>query len=152
MQSTAATPEEYISSLPAERQPVMHALRAAVLKHLPEGFVEGMVYGMLGYTVPHMLYPAGYHCDPKQALPYMNIASQKNYISVYHMGLYADEQIMQWFISAYAKVSSKKPDIGKSCIRFKKVEDIPVDLIGELAGKMTVQDWIALYESKLKSR
>lgn len=151
MQSNAATPEEYISSLPAERQPVMHALRAVVLKNIPEGFREGMVYGMLGYVVPHIIYPAGYHCDPKQALPFMNIASQKNYISVYHMGLYADEDLLKWFTTEYAKVGKRKLDMGKACIRFKKPEDVPVELIGKLAGKMTVQDWIALYESKVKN-
>ena len=112
-----------------------------------QGFKEGMGYGMMGWDVPHSLYPAGYHCDPKQPLPFMGMASQKNSINLYHMGIYADPKLLKWFTDAFAKVSKHKLDMGKSCIRFKKPEDIPYELIGELARKMTPQDWIEKYEN-----
>lgn len=150
MQSNASTPEEYIASLPADRQPAIVALRDAILEHLPEGFTEQMIYGMLGYVVPHTIYPAGYHANPKDPLPFMNLASQKNFIAVYHMALYADEKLLKWFTDEYAKVSKRKLDMGKGCIRFKKIDEIPVALIGELAGKITLQDWISIYEKNLK--
>lgn len=111
-----------------------------------------MSYGMLGYVVPHSLYPDGYHCDPKLPLPFMNIASQKNFIAVYHMGVYADPKLLKWFTTEYAKHSKLKLDMGKSCIRFKKVDEIPFKLFAELASKMTPRDWIALYEKNLKSK
>ena len=150
MKSNASTPEEYIASLPADRQPAIIALRDTILEHLPEGFTEQMIYGMLGYVVPHTIYPAGYHVNPKDPLPFMNLASQKNFIAVYHMGLYADEKLVKWFADEYAKVSKRKLDMGKGCIRFKKIDEIPVALVGELAGKITLQDWISIYEKNLK--
>lgn len=150
MQSKAATIEEYLNSLPEDRQAAMRQLRAAILANLPEGFEETMGYGMMGYTVPHSLYPSGYHCDPKQPLPFMGMASQKNAISVYHMGVYADPELLAWFVNEFPKHSDRKLDMGKSCIRFKKPEHIPFKLIGELSTRMTVSDWVALYESKLK--
>ncbi|SIQ60115.1 DUF1801 domain-containing protein [Pontibacter lucknowensis] len=150
MQSTAPTPELYLTELPEERQQIMADLRAVILRHIPTGFEEVMGYGMLGYAVPHTLYPAGYHCDPKQPLPFMGIASQKNHIAVYHMGIYADEVLLNWFKEEYPRHSKFKLDMGKSCIRFKKAEHVPLALIGELASKMTPQEWIELYESVLK--
>jgi uncharacterized protein YdhG (YjbR/CyaY superfamily) len=146
MQSKATSPEDYLNELPEDRKAAINALRKVIKKHLPKGFKEEMSYGMIGYVVPHKLYPNGYHCDPKLPLPFMSIASQKNFIAVYHMGLYADEILMKWFTDAYAKAVPGKLDMGKSCLRFKKPEQIPLDLIGELAAKMTPQDWITLYE------
>ena len=150
MQSTAATPELYLAALPEERQQIMTALRDAILENLPVGFVEAMSYGMLGYVVPHTLYPAGYHCDPKQPLPFISLASQKNHIAVYHMGMYANEELLNWFKEEYPKHSKTKLDMGKSCIRFKKPEHVPLALIGELASKMTPQHWVEVYESQIK--
>lgn len=150
MQSKASYPEEYIASLPEDRQKVIAALRKTILKNLPKGFSEVMNYGMLGYVVPHALYPSGYHCDPKQPLPFMNVASQKNFVAVYHMGLYADKKLLEWFMKEYPKHCKTKADMGKSCLRFKKMDQIPFKLIGELAGKMTPKEWINLYEKKLK--
>ncbi len=150
MQSKAATPQEYIDSLPEDRKNAMTELRKIILANLPKGFKEGMGYGMLGYVVPHSLYPAGYHCDPKLPLPFMSVASQKNFIAVYHMGVYADQKLLKWFTDEFTKHSKTKLDMGKSCIRFKKPEQIPFKLMGELASKMTVQEWVAIYESLFK--
>lgn len=150
MQSKAATPKEYIDSLPEDRKKPMSELRKVILKNLPKGFSEVMSYGMIGYVVPHSLYPHGYHCDPKQPLPFMCIASQKNFIAVYHMGVYANKVLLKWFTTEYAKQSKTKLDMGKSCIRFKKLDDIPFKLIGELASKITPRDWITRYENGLK--
>ncbi|MFZ9386334.1 MAG: DUF1801 domain-containing protein [Chitinophagaceae bacterium] len=150
MQSKATTPDAYLSDLPADRQKAMMKLRSVIRKNLPRGFKEGMAYGMMGYSVPHSIYPAGYHCDPRQPLPFMSIASQKNFIAVYHMGIYAIPELYKWFVEAHAKASAKKLDMGKSCIRYKKPEDIPYELIGELASKMTPQDWISTYEKAFK--
>jgi len=150
MQSKATTPEEYIAQMPEERQVAFNKLRAAIKKNLPKGFKEEMSYGMIGYVVPHSLYPAGYHCNPKLPLPFMNIASQKNFIAVYHMGVYADPTLLKWFTDAHAKASSKKLDMGKSCMRYKKPDNIPFDLIGQLASKMSTDEWIARYEKNFK--
>ena len=150
MQSAASTPEEYINELPAERKEAMQKLRKEIKKNLPKGFKEVMGYGMIGYVVPHSLYPKGYHCDTKMPLPFMNIASQKNFIAVYHMGVYMNKKLLDWLLDEYKKNSPKKLDMGKSCLRFKKPEDIPYELIGKLAGKMTVDEWINIYESLLK--
>jgi hypothetical protein len=150
MISKAKTPEEYIAALPADRKEAMSELRKIILKNLPKGFSEEMSYGMLGYVVPHSLYPAGYHCNPKLPLPFMNIASQKNFIAVYHMGIYADKNLLKWFTDEYGKHSKSKTDMGKSCLRFKKPEQIPYKLIGELASKMTPKEWIAVYEKNFR--
>ena len=146
MQYTTSTPDEYIAQVPEERQASMKKLRAVIKKNLPKGFTETIRYGMIGYVVPHKLYPAGYHCDPKLPLPFMSIASQKNFVAVYHMGIYADKKLMDWFVDEYPNHVSTKLDMGKSCIRFKKPELIPFELIGELASKMSVADWVATYE------
>ena len=150
MQSKAITAEQYIAEMPGERQQAFSRLRSVIKKNLPKGFKEEMSYGMIGYVVPHSIYPAGYHCNPKLPLPFMNIASQKNFIAVYHMGVYADPQLLKWFKDAHAKASPKKMDMGKSCMRYKKPEDIPFDLIGELASKITPEQWITLYEKAFK--
>jgi uncharacterized protein YdhG (YjbR/CyaY superfamily) len=152
MTSGASTVNEYLSELPEERQKAIDKLRKVVKKNLPKGFQETMNYGMIGYVVPHKIFPAGYHCDPKQPLPFMNIASQKNFIAIYHMGLYSIPSLLKWFTDAYAKAGVGKLDMGKSCIRFKKPENIPYELIGELASKLSVADWIEFYQSNLSSR
>ena len=150
MQSKATTPEAYIAEMPGERHKAFNKLRAVIKKNLPKGFKEGMGYGMMGWSVPHSLYPPGYHCNPKDPLPFMGIASQKNFIAVYHMGVYADPALLKWFKTAHAKASPKKLDMGKSCIRYKNPDDIPFELIGELASKITPEKWIAIYEEKIK--
>ena len=150
MKIEAASPDEYISKLPEDRQQAMQKLREVLSQNLPDGFEETMSYNMIGYVVPHSIYPAGYHCDTKLPLPFINIASQKNYMALYHMGLYADERLLSWFQEEYPKHCSTKLDMGKSCIRFKKPDKIPFELIGELAGKMTVEQWIINYENSLK--
>ena len=152
MQSKATTPDEYIETLPGDRKEAMTKLRKVIKKNLPKGFHEEMSYGMVGYVVPHKLYPAGYHCDPKLPLPFLSIASQKNFIAVYHMGMYADPKLLKWFTDGFAKVSKKKLDMGKSCVRFKKPEDIPFEFIGELVSKMTPADWIDLYEKAFRGK
>lgn len=150
MTSKAASPDQYFAELPVARGEAMERLRATLLKHLPEGFQETMSYGMVTYCIPHSTYPAGYHCDPKQPLPFISIASQKHFIALYHMGIYADPKLLEWFTTEYPKHSKTKLDMGKSCIRFKKPEAIPFELIAALAQKMTPQQWIASYESVLK--
>ena len=150
MTSKATTPEQYIKELPSDRKEAITQLRNTVLKNLPKGFKETMSYGMLGYVVPHEIYPGGYHCNPKLPLPFANIASQKNFIAFYHMGIYADPKLLKWFVDEYAKAGVGKLDMGKSCVRFKKPENIPFELIGKLCSKMTVEDWIGLYEKNMK--
>lgn len=150
MQSKAKTPEEYISELPDERKEAIKKLRKVILKNLPKGFKEMIGYGMIGYAVPHSIYPEGYHCDPKQPLPFMGMASQKNHISFYHMGIYSDKKLFEWFLNEYAKISKSKPDMGKSCIRFRKPENIPYDLIGKLTAKITPQEWVKMYRKLIK--
>jgi uncharacterized protein YdhG (YjbR/CyaY superfamily) len=147
MQSSAKNPQDYLDALPEERKAAMNQLRKSVIENLPNGFQEAMSYGMLGYVVPHNLYPKGYHCKPELPLPFINIASQKNFIAFYHMGIYADKNLYDWFVTAYPKHTKLKLDMGKSCIRFKKMDDIPYQLIGELVSKISVEDWISTYES-----
>jgi uncharacterized protein YdhG (YjbR/CyaY superfamily) len=150
MTSTAKTADEYIASLPEDRQAAMEKLRKVIQKNMPKGFSETMQYGMMGWVVPHSKYPAGYHCDPKQALPFAGMASQKNFISFYHMGIYSMPELMDWFVKEYPKHSKAKLDMGKSCVRFKKPENIPYELIGELMKKVTPEAWIEVYETHLK--
>ncbi len=150
MQSKATTVDQYLSEVPADRQAAMNKLRKVILKNLPKGFKETMGYGMMGYCVPHSIYPAGYHCNPKDPLPFMGMASQKNSINFYHMGIYADPQLLKWFTDEYVKAGVGKLDMGKSCVRFKKPENIPYALIGELCSKITVEKWIRMYEKNMK--
>jgi uncharacterized protein YdhG (YjbR/CyaY superfamily) len=147
MQSNAKNPEEYSNSLPEERKEVIETLRNVITANLPEGFEETMSYGMIGFVVPHAIYPEGYHCDPKIPLPFLSIASQKNFVALYHMGMYSNKVLHDWFVEEYPKYCKTKLDMGKSCIRFKKMNDIPFELIGELCQKMTVQEWISTYKS-----
>lgn len=150
MQSKAITADAYFDALPDDRKAAMNTLRKITKENLPEGFEETMSYGMVTYVVPHSIYPNGYHCDPKQALPFLSIASQKNFIAVYHMGMYMDKNLLDWFVAEYPKHVKTKLDMGKSCIRFKKMEAIPYDLLAELFTKMTVAEWISGYEKVLK--
>ncbi len=150
MQYEANSPEDYISQVPEERRATMEKLRAAINKNLPKGFEEGMIYKMIGYYVPHSVYPDGYHCDPKTPLPFMSFASQKNSVNLYHSGIYAKKELYDWFVNEYPKHSKRKLDMGKSCIRFKYLDDIPFDLIEALTKKMTCEEWIEIYESAIK--
>lgn len=150
MQSKASTPDQYLAELPEDRRIAMQKFREIALKNLPKGFKEVMSYGMLGYVVPHEIYPAGYHCSPELPLPFFNVASQKNSINIYHMVLYSDKNLHDWFVSEFPKYCKSKLDMGKSCVRFKKLDDIPYDLIGELLSKITVEQWIEGYELMLK--
>lgn len=150
MQSTATSIDVYLEEIPAERKEAFTKLRETILENIPKGFVEQMSYGMIGYVVPHSIYPDGYHCDPKLPLPFINIASQKNFIALYHMGIYANPVLLNWFITEYPKHSTQKLDMGKSCIRYKKMDQIPFELIAELVQKMSVQEWITCYESVVK--
>lgn len=146
MPSDALTPKAYIDELPPERQKVIRKLRAVVRKSLPKGFKETVSYGMLAYVVPLSVYPAGYHCKPDTPLPFVNLASQKNFVALYHMGIYSDPKLLAWFKKEYSKQVAGKLDMGKSCIRFKKLDNIPYDLIGELCARVTVKEWVAIYE------
>ncbi len=150
MTSNALTVEQYLEDLPDDRKAAMVRLRTIILQNLPKGFKEEMSYGMIGYVVPFEIYPSGYHCNPKLPLPFMSFASQKNSINFYHMMLYAEPSLHDWFVESYPKYCNQKLDMGKSCIRFKKIEHIPFDLIGELVKKICVEDWVKTYESKLK--
>lgn len=150
MQSKAATVDEYIQGLPPERQEVIKKLRATIKKHLPKGFKEEMSYGMIGYVVPFSTYPKGYHCDAKLPLPFINLGSQKNHISLHNLGIYGNEKLADWFTEEYARLNIGKLDMGKGCIRFKKIDSIPYELIGQLVSKISVQDWIKLYEEKIR--
>lgn len=150
MKYNADTVEEYISQLPEERIEPFKKLRKVVLDNLPKGFKETIGYGMPAYVVPHSKYPDGYHCDPKLPLPFINLASQKNFIAFYHMGIYSDPKLLKWFTDEFSNYVKTKLDMGKSCIRFKKMDQIPYELIGKLVSKMTPDDWIDKYENAIK--
>ncbi len=150
IQSKAGSVKEYLKEVPDNRKKYFNQLRDTIRANLPEGFQEEMSYGMIGYVVPHSIYPGGYHSSPDLPLPFVNIGSQKKHIAVYHMGLYASPEILDWFVKEYPKHSRLQLDMGKSCIRFKKPEHIPFELIGQLMKKMTVKEWITIYEEKIK--
>lgn len=150
MQSTAKTVNEYVDSLPEERKAVIQKLRETLLKNLPKWFEEQMQYGMIWYVVPLSLYPNWYHCKKWEPLTFLALASQKNFIALYHMWLYADQKMFDWFTQAWEKKYPQKLDMWKSCIRFKKVEAIPYELIWELVSKVTPQEWIEKYEKSFK--
>ncbi|MBI1268729.1 MAG: DUF1801 domain-containing protein [Cryomorphaceae bacterium] len=145
-----STVNDYVNALEPDRKIAVQKLRDAVNAALPKDFEECISYNMIAYVVPHSVYPNGYHCDPKIPLPFMNIASQKNFIALYHMGIYADNSLLDWFVSEYGKRVPGKLDMGKSCIRFKKIDQIPFDLISELASKISAQQWIDIYEGRIK--
>ena len=152
MKANGTTVMDILSNIPSERAEHFNQLHDVIVKNLPNGFEAGISYGGLGYVIPHTLYPAGYHCKPIEPLPFAGISSQKNSINFYHMGMYSDPLLYEWFVTEYPKHSKQKLDIGKSCVRFKKLDDIPFKLIGDLMRKMSAQEWINLYESKLKKK
>jgi|UniRef100_UPI004049DA77 hypothetical protein len=152
MKNEGNTPAEIVANCREDRKDVIGKMRQTILESLPKGFEEGVGYGMILYFVPHTIYPAGYHCDPKQPLPFVSLASQKNFIALYHMGLYADPALLTWFTEKYKATVSCKLDMGKSCIRFKKMTDIPFELIGELMTKISVESWIETYEKLYKKK
>ena len=150
MQSKSATVREYLAELPADRRAAIDAVRKVVLRNLDQDYEEGMQYGMIGYYVPHRIYPPGYHCDPKQPLPFAGLASQKNYMSL-HLGcVYGDTDVATWFKTAWAK-TGKKLDMGKACVRFKKLDDLALDVVGEAIRRMPAKKFIAYYESAMKT-
>lgn len=150
MRIEAQNVHEYLENVPEDRKESVKKLYETIAENLPEGFEEGVSYGMMGWDVPLSLYPPGYHCTPGKPLPFLGMASQKNSVNVYHMGIYADRNLYDWFVEEFPKHSKRKLDMGKSCIRFKKPEEIPFALIGELVQKMTPEHWISLYEQNLK--
>ncbi len=150
MKYEAETVEDYLNAVPEERKEALSKLRKTLLDNLPKGFEELISYGMPSYSVPFSLYPQGYHCNPTIPLPFISFASQKNFIGFYHLGIYSDEEILFWFTEAYQKLNIGRLDMGKSCIRFKKIDRIPYELLGELVSKITVEQWIAIYEKHLK--
>lgn len=150
MRANGKTVKDILINLPEDRAEPFNQLHDVIVKNLPEGFEAAISYGGLGYVVPHTIYPAGYHCKPSEPLPFAGIASQKHSINLYHMGIYSDPHLLEWFVTEYPRHSKQKLDMGKSCIRFKKLNEIPYELIGELMKKMTVKEWIHIYETKLK--
>ena len=152
MNLKAANPKEYLENLPDTQREAVKKLRQVVIKNMPKGLKEVMAYGALGYVVPHAVYPDGYHCDPKQPLPFISIAAQKNSITLHHMGIYANPVLLKWFITEYPKHCTSKLDMGKGCVRFKKPDQIPFQLVAELLAKMSVEEWIKLYETNLKRK
>ena len=152
MQSTAADVMDYLAELPEDRRTVVNHLREVILDNLSPEFTEIMNYGMISYVLPHSVYPDGYHCNPKLPLPFMSLASQKNSVNLYHMGIYADDKLLDWFVTEYPKHAKSKLNMGKSCINFKKIDDIPYQLVGQLVQKMDASAWIELYEANLKPK
>ncbi|MCE7042839.1 DUF1801 domain-containing protein [Dyadobacter sp. CY312] len=150
MKVSAATVEEMLANIPTDRSAAFNRLHDVIVKNLPDGFEAAISYGGLGYVVPHTLYPAGYHCKPSEPLPFAGIASQKNSINFYHMGIYANPELLTWFRTEYPQHCKQKLDMGKSCIRFRKPDDIPYNLIGELMKKISVKEWVNIYETQMK--
>lgn len=150
MQTTAISVQSYLDQLPDDRKEVMKKLRVILAENLPTGFAEMMGTVGIDYSIPHSLYPNGYHCNPKLPLPFITIASQKNFIALYHLGFYLDASLSEWFVTEYSKHVKTKLDMGKSCIRFKKLDQIPFDLLGQLAQKISLEGWIKTYEASLK--
>jgi hypothetical protein len=150
MRIAATTIEEYLANVPEDRREAMGRLYTTIEDALPPGFESRLGYGMPSWVVPHERYPAGYHCDPKLPLPFLSIASQARHVALYHMGVYADPELLAWFQAEYPKHSKTKLDMGKSCVRWKKPDAIPFALIGDLCSRMTVEQWIARYEAGLR--
>lgn len=150
MTYNVSSPAAYIAAISEDRRAAFEKLRETIVENIPDGFREGISYGMIGYIVPHELYPPGYHCDPKLPLPFVSIAAQKNFIALYHMGLYAMPELLDWFVSEYPKHTKSKLDMGKSCIRFKKTADIPFELIARLMQRIGVDEWVDVYESAFR--
>lgn len=152
MQSKATNVEAYLEEIPEPRKSAFKKLRETIIEHLPKGFEETINYGMIGYVVPLKTFPKGYHANPKLPLPFVNIANQKNYIALYHLGIYANEALLDWFKAEYPNHSQRKLDMGKSCIRFKNPEHIPYGLIGELMEKISMEDWVTSYKEGIKRK
>lgn len=152
MKANGNTVEEILANVPEERKESFNKLHSVIMKNLPKGFEAAISYGGLGYVVPHKIYPDGYHCKPGKPLPFAGIASQKGSINFYHMGIYADADLLKWFEEEYPKHSKQKLDMGKSCVRFKKFDEIPYKLIGELMKKVSVKNWIEKYEAAYKPK
>ncbi len=150
MKANGQTVNEILTNLPQDRVEPFNNLHNVIMENLQEGFEAAISYGGLGYVVPHTIYPAGYHCKPSEPLPFAGIASQKNSINLYHMGIYSNPKLLEWFVAEYSKHSKQKLDMGKSCIRFKKFNEIPYELIGELMSKISVDEWISFYEKNMK--
>ena len=150
MKATGVTVEEILENIPEDRKAAFLKLHQTIIDHLPKGFEAGISYGGLGYIIPHSLYPAGYHGKPSEPLPFAGLASQKNTINFYHMGIYADQNLMEWFVAEFPKHSTQKLDMGKSCMRFKKWDEIPFELMGQLMQKITANEWMATYERLYK--
>ncbi|MBK6566295.1 MAG: DUF1801 domain-containing protein [Saprospiraceae bacterium] len=150
MKAEGTTVNEILTNLPEDRIEPFNKLHDVIVENLPKGFEAAISYGGLGYVVPHTIYPAGYHCKPIEPLPFAGIASQKKSINFYHMGMYTNPALLDWFVKEYPQHTKQKLDMGKSCIRFNKIDDIPYKLIGELMQKMSVNDWINIYEKELK--
>lgn len=150
MKANGISVDEILDKMPEDRAEVFKKLHRVIVKNLPKNFEAGISYGGLGYVVPHSVYPAGYHCKPSEPLPFAGIASQKNSINFYHMGMYSSPKLLEWFVSEYPKHSKRKLDMGKSCVRFKKMDEIPFELIGELMTKMSAKEWIEIYERNLR--
>lgn len=148
MRSTATTVAEYLAGLPAERREAPKVVRAVILRNLPEGYAEGMQYGMIGYFVPHAIYPAGYHCNPAEPLPFASLAAQKHHLAIYLLCLYGDPEHRAWFIEEWKK-TGRKLDIGKGCLRFKTLDDIPLGLIGRAIKRVPVRKFITFYEATI---
>ena len=152
MRITADTIDEYMANVPEERQEAFGRLWETIAENIPDGFEQGLSYGFPSYVVPLSVYPDGYHCKKDEPLPFISIANQKNFVALYHMGVYADMELMEWFKAEYPNHVKTKLDMGKSCVRFKKPENIPFDLIGELVSKMTADKWIEIYEAAYKKK
>ncbi|TWT45925.1 hypothetical protein RAS1_23610 [Phycisphaerae bacterium RAS1] len=150
MQSKAATVEKYLGELPEDRRRALQAVRAVILKNLDRQFEECMSYGMIGYVVPHSVFPPGYHCNPAQPLPFAGLASQKNYMSIYLMACYGNDAQEKWLREAWAR-AGKKLDMGKCCIRFRKLEDLPLEVVGEAIRRVRADEYIRHYEAALTS-
>jgi hypothetical protein len=150
MKANGKTIDEILANIPTDRIEPFNKLHHIIVKNLPKGFEAAISYGFLGYVVPHTIYPAGYHCKPSEPLPFAGLAAQKNSINLYHMGIYFDAKLLDWFVTEYPKYTKQKLDMGKSCIRFKKMDDIPYELVGELMKKMTIKEWIKIYETNVK--
>ena len=155
MQSKAATVDEYLRELPPDRRAAIEAVRNVMRRNMDKGYQERMAYGMIGYSVPHSTYPAGYHCDPKMALPFAGLASQKNHMALYMMCHYSNPTEEDWFRKAWDKEvkagRAKKLDMGKSCIRFKKLDDLPLEVIGEAIARMPAKKWIEVYQTAIST-
>ncbi|MCB9878180.1 MAG: DUF1801 domain-containing protein [Planctomycetes bacterium] len=151
MHSKAATVAQYLAELPHDRREALEAMREVILANVDGDIEEGMAYGMITYSVPHRVFPAGYHCDPRQALPYAMLASQKNHMAIYMMGLYIDVDDGRWFEKAW-KAAGKRLDIGKSCVRFKRLDDVPLEVLAEALRRMPSRRYVAAYEAILAGR